>query len=119
MRYGQIRFSCLWKVENGRNLSIDERNDSSIGETKIMICSSFQWMRIVFSLLLLFFIQVTSAEPLRRQDPESIFYKATLFYEAAKYEEAINQYSLLLNLGFESGPLYYNLGNCYFKRGNL
>lgn len=81
--------------------------------------SSYQWMRIAFNLLLLFFTQAASAEPTRRQDPESVFYKAALFYEAAKYDEAITQYSLLLDLGFESGPLYYNLGNCNVKKGNL
>ena len=64
-------------------------------------------------------VQTSYSEPSRRQEPEYIFYKATAFYENAKYEEAITQYSLLLEQGLESGALYYNLGNCYLKKGEL
>lgn len=84
-----------------------------------MTCSRVQWMRITCCLLLLFITQASMAETTRRLDPEYIFYKASAFYENAKYEEAIAQYSLLLEQGLESGPLYYNLGNCYLKKGEL
>ncbi|MBL7013362.1 MAG: hypothetical protein ISR83_02970 [Candidatus Marinimicrobia bacterium] len=32
------------------------------------------------------------------------------------YREAANQYESILHQGFESGPLYYNLGNAYFRQ---
>lgn len=51
--------------------------------------------------------------------PEYTFYKANTLYEAGKYKEAIDEYEKLLERGFESGNLYYNLGNCYFKLSNL
>jgi len=40
-------------------------------------------------------------------------------YGQAKYGEAINKYEELIVRGFESGNLYYNLGNCYFKANQL
>ncbi len=83
-----------------------------------MTGSRLQWMGIT-CLLLFFFTQATFAEPTRRQGPEYIFYKANLSYEAAKYDEAIAQYSLILEQGLESGPLYYNWGNSYFKKGEI
>ena len=84
-----------------------------------MVYLKSQWMKIALSILLLFCVQMSYSEPSRRQEPEYIFYKATAFYENARYEEAIAQYSLLLEQGLESGPLYYNLGNCYLKKGEF
>jgi tetratricopeptide (TPR) repeat protein len=71
---------------------------------------------LIFVLFLLP-VQISSGELIRKQDPDYIFYKATSLYEAERYDEAIAEYTLLLRRGFESGPLYYNLGNCYFKKG--
>ncbi|MFH1777142.1 MAG: tetratricopeptide repeat protein [Candidatus Omnitrophota bacterium] len=51
--------------------------------------------------------------------PEYMFYKANILYEEGKYAEATSAYRNLLDKGFESGSLYYNLGNCYFKQGVL
>lgn len=83
-----------------------------------MTNSKLQWTGVT-CFLLLFLTQATFAESTRRQGPEYIFYKANLSYEAAKYDEAIAQYSLILQQGLESGPLYYNSGNSYFKKGEI
>ena len=40
-------------------------------------------------------------------------------YSEEKFEEAIIKYEKALSMGYESGPLYYNLGNAYFKHGKL
>ena len=40
-------------------------------------------------------------------------------YSEEKFEEAIVEYEKVLSMGYESGPLYYNLGNAYFKHGEL
>jgi len=69
--------------------------------------------------LMFLLVQVVQAEPGRWQDPEYLFFKATDFYEAGKYDDAIEQYQLLIIQNLESGPLYYNLGNCYFKKKEL
>lgn len=50
---------------------------------------------------------------------ERIFYKANDLYEAGKYDEAVEAYLKLVREGKESGNLYYNLGNSYFKTGLL
>lgn len=47
----------------------------------------------------------------------SIFYKANLLYEEKEYDQAIKQYSAIIDKGYVSGNLYYNLGNCYYKKG--
>jgi len=50
---------------------------------------------------------------------EAAFYKGNTLYEEGKYDLAIKEYSLLLEQGLESGNLYFNLGNSYFKKGDL
>lgn len=40
-------------------------------------------------------------------------------YSEEEFEEAIAEYEKVLSMGYESGPLYYNLGNAYFKHGEL
>lgn len=49
----------------------------------------------------------------------SLFFQANTQYSKERFEEAIASYEKALSLGFESGPLYYNLGNAYFKHGSL
>jgi tetratricopeptide (TPR) repeat protein len=69
--------------------------------------------------LMFLLVQIVQAEPGKWQDPEYLFFKATGFYEAGKYDDAIEQYQLLVKQSLESGPLYYNLGNCYLKKKEL
>jgi tetratricopeptide (TPR) repeat protein len=40
-------------------------------------------------------------------------------YEAGSYSEAVEVYEELVARGIRSGALYYNLGNAYFKLGEL
>lgn len=47
------------------------------------------------------------------------FNRANVYYEEGNFDEALKQYSGILESGAESGNLYYNLGNCYFKKGEL
>lgn len=47
----------------------------------------------------------------------SPFYRGNIYYEQGNYDEAIEQYDSILDSGVETGNLYYNLGNCYFKKG--
>lgn len=41
------------------------------------------------------------------------------YYTNAKYEQAIVTYETILNDGFESAELYYNLGNAYYKSNKI
>ena len=47
------------------------------------------------------------------------FEQANLLYKENRYPEAIAAYETILRQGFESGNLYYNLANSYFKQGVL
>jgi len=47
------------------------------------------------------------------------FYQGNIYYSKEKFKQAIADYEKALESGFESGPLYYNLGNAYFKQGSL
>ncbi len=49
----------------------------------------------------------------------SKFAAATEAYKAQNYDKAVASYEEILRGGRESGALYYNLGNSYFKKGNL
>ena len=50
---------------------------------------------------------------------DSLVIKGNKAYIAKNYDRAINDYEKILNEGFESPELYYNLGNSYYKKGIL
>jgi tetratricopeptide (TPR) repeat protein len=50
---------------------------------------------------------------------ERLFYRGNDAYEKGEYAEAIEEYKKVTGAGYGSGPLYYNLGNAYFKTGAL
>ena len=52
-------------------------------------------------------------------DPGRLFYKANSLYESRDFEKAAEEYQKIADEGVESGPLYYNLGNTYFKLGKI
>ena len=53
------------------------------------------------------------------KDPKALFTKANSLYEAKDYAGAMEAYISILDLGVESGNLYYNLGNAFFKSGKI
>jgi len=63
-----------------------------------------------------FFVKISFAS---NNHEASAFNRANAYYEQGNYDEAIKQYNSVLEGGWESGNLYYNLGNCYFKKGEL
>jgi len=46
------------------------------------------------------------------------FYEGNAFYGEKQYDKAIQQYQQILEQGYVSGNIYYNLGNCYYKKGD-
>ncbi len=50
---------------------------------------------------------------------EEDFNKANKFYEDKDFDSAIGTYESILDRNVESAALYYNLGNAYFKKGDL
>lgn len=47
------------------------------------------------------------------------FFQGNTAYQQGAYESAVRSYRQVLDAGLESGPLYFNLGNAYFKNGQL
>jgi hypothetical protein len=40
-------------------------------------------------------------------------------YQGQEYEKAVEFYQAILNQGYESAEIYYNLGNCYYRLNEL
>lgn len=50
---------------------------------------------------------------------QPVFEKATLAYEAKNYEEAAQLFSQIAAEDVDAGEVYYNLGNAFFRLGQL
>lgn len=64
---------------------------------------------------LLFLVLV--AVPLRGDSREGLFLQGNRHYEAGDYRKALESYAAIAAMGYESGPLYFNMGNCHYKLG--
>lgn len=53
------------------------------------------------------------------QNSGQTFAEANKLYEAKEYRAALDKYREVLDVGYESAPLYYNMGNAYFKSNQL
>ncbi len=52
-------------------------------------------------------------------DAYTTFVQANQVYKGTNYSKAISLYNKALSLGFAPGGLYYNLGNAYYRNGDL
>jgi tetratricopeptide (TPR) repeat protein len=52
-------------------------------------------------------------------EQEKIVEQANQSYSSGNYETAISQYESVINAGYESSALYFNLGNAHFKMNNV
>lgn len=57
--------------------------------------------------------------PAGAEDPARAFTAANQLYEAGRFAEAAKAYQAIVDRGFESASLYFNLGNAYLKSGEL
>ncbi len=72
--------------------------------------------------LAVFLIVLFSSSQARCADSErsaQLFYGANTSYEKGDYTKAIEEYLKILDAGLESGALYYNIGNSFFKLNKL
>lgn len=63
-------------------------------------------------MLLLLFCQASFAQ-------EDILKEGNKFYKSAQYDQAIEKYNEILNQDVVSAEVYFNLGNCYYKKKNI
>jgi tetratricopeptide (TPR) repeat protein len=66
-----------------------------------------------------FFALVIYYGPAFAQDLQSIMKTGNELYQNKEFEAAIQSYESILKQGFVSSELYYNLGNSYFRKGNI
>src|SRR5690554_5244048 len=73
---------------------------------------------LLFLLMLLILSGRAGAEetPGRAINPQALFYQANNLYEEGRYEEAAAAYRQLLDHGYKSGNLYFNLGRSEERR---
>jgi len=79
-------------------------------------------MKRILSLIFFFLmLQIVSASATSAQshEEEGIFFKANQAYNEERYQEAIDQYEELIDRGYRSGHLFYNLANGYFRLNEL
>ena len=75
--------------------------------------------KIFIILLTFYFFNVSLSLAQNDVSPSAAFYRGNLQYKGGSYKEAIESYESIREKGFENGVLYYNLGNSYFKDGQL
>ena len=72
-------------------------------------------MKRIFTLILLVFSLVN----LYADEKGELWTKANDAYSMGQYETALNDYIEIENNGYHSYRLYYNMGNAWYKTGNM
>lgn len=70
--------------------------------------------KIIYLLVILWSLPV-----LAQQEPTEIYNNANNLYQLKQYEEALEGYKSIYEMGYESADLFYNMGNCYYRTGQL
>jgi tetratricopeptide (TPR) repeat protein len=69
--------------------------------------------------IFLFFILVVPEFLMAQETNEQLWNKANNLYTTEEYQQAISVYKQILSSGEESAKLYFNLGNAYFRNGDI
>ena len=75
-------------------------------------------LKLLIFILPLFFL-AGSCFAADTPSAEELYFEANRAYKEDRYQEAINGYFELIGNGYINGHLYYNLGNAYFRSGQL
>jgi tetratricopeptide (TPR) repeat protein len=74
---------------------------------------------IIKNLSVLILMFLLSCNLLNAQELESLMQTGNDFYQNKQFEDAIGSYESILKQGYFSSDLYYNLGNSYYRTGNI
>ena len=72
----------------------------------------FIWLASMILLVLFLGADGIGAE---NEQWESLFFRANEAYKEGRFQKAVDGYTRLIQSGHESGHLFYNLGNAYFR----
>ncbi len=73
-------------------------------------------MKKIFFIFFIFFSFISFSQ---NSDWKNEISKANNFYKEKKFKKAVEIYENLIKQDFESSELYYNLGNSYYKIGEI
>lgn len=73
--------------------------------------------KILYIGISLFFL--ISSAPAADINADSLFARANGYFDTQEYDLALRDNLKLIEAGYHSASLYYNIGNCYFKQGEL
>ena len=80
-------------------------------------------MKVFRSIMILscfvFLGGMNSSAEMTSDEAFSEFVAAGIAYKEGRYDAAISRYNKILNENWVNGPLYYNLGNSYFKKKDV
>jgi tetratricopeptide (TPR) repeat protein len=78
------------------------------------------WYKRSLMILLLVLVVVPGGVKARTdQSAQEDFFEANRAYKNDQFREAANGYLKLIENGFKNGNIYYNLGNSYYRMGEL
>ena len=69
-------------------------------------------------IVLIFVIGYSFLSEAKAQEPEELLTKANSLYNESVYDSALILYQDIIDQGYSSATLYYNLGNTYYKLRN-
>jgi len=76
-------------------------------------------MKKIIFLIFITILTIGTKSVFCQNNYQTIIDSANKYYSDAKYEKAINLYNSIIDKGFESAELYYNIGNAYFKSEDI
>ena len=79
-----------------------------------------KYMKSKITTWLIVWLLVMTAKGVQAQDdPESLFLTGNRAYTEGRYQEAVEGYLKILDQNLESGEVCFNLGNAYYKLGQI
>jgi tetratricopeptide (TPR) repeat protein len=70
------------------------------------------------SILIVFILATAISGTCHAAETDELFRAAAQQYEHGEYDKSIASYTALLGTGVEDGSIYYNMANCYLKKGD-
>lgn len=77
------------------------------------------WMAHFLRVIILIFLLLGSGSAVMALTPGELLRQAQQAYDAGKYQQAIQAWRALTEIGFVNGDLYYNMGNAYWRLGQV
>lgn len=91
----------------------------AINKVKLLITNYQLFLAVLLLALLLIITPLAAAQAQNPVSPTEAMAVGNQNYEAGNYKEAADIYESILAAGVRDSDLYYNLGNSYFKQGDL